>query len=60
MNPQSELLKEITMAVSLYKEALEKLDETIMTGKTNDFIVKEVHDAREYLFSFLETPQYED
>ena len=57
--PQTELLKELTIAISLYKESLEALDDSLLTNKTHDKAVKDMHEAREYLFTFLETPQYE-
>lgn len=60
MNPQEELLREVMAAVSLYKESLEILDTSLMNDKTHDKSVKEMHESRDYLFSFLETPQYED
>ncbi len=60
MNPQGELLKEVTIAVSLYKESLDELDDAMIVCDINDTIVKKVHDAREHMFSFLDTPQYEN
>lgn len=60
MNPQEELFKEVMMAISLYKESLDILDTSLMKDKTHDKAALDMHDARDYLFSFLETPQYEN
>ena len=58
MTPKEELYDEIILATSLYKESLEILDEVIVADKSNDQAVKQLHEAREYLFSFLEIPNY--
>ena len=60
MNPQEEILKEVTIAISLYKESLEILDTCLTTNNMCDEPVKNLHGAREYMFSFLNTPQYEE
>ena len=58
MSPKEELYEEIILATSLYKESLEILDEIIVADNSNDQAVKQLHEAREYLFSFLDVPNY--
>ena len=60
MNPQGELLKEVTTAISLYKEGIEKLEASGLNHEVVDKVLQEMLEARKHLFSFLETPQYED
>lgn len=55
------LFEEVKIAVGLYKESLEKQNEAL-TAKRVTMIVDtdEVIKARAYMFTFLESIQYED